>query len=120
MTGARRRGNQGDTLDFLFQFSSLRYLSPLIEGAWAGRLVHLSGLDVTGSTAGSLSRLFQDREIELWESKRVVREASPEEVRKVLPLILLPSCMPQDHVRRTLYCSSDVSCYHYGLEISPV
>ncbi|KAL1948549.1 hypothetical protein VTO73DRAFT_12624 [Trametes versicolor] len=47
--------------------------SPLIEGAWQGRLVHLSGMDVIGSTAGSLARLTQDREVELWEKKRIVR-----------------------------------------------
>ncbi|KAI8989190.1 AAA domain-containing protein [Trametes punicea] len=47
--------------------------SPLIEGAWEGRLVHLSGLDVIGSTAGSLGRLMQDREVELWGKKRIVR-----------------------------------------------
>jgi hypothetical protein len=55
--------------------------SPLIEGVWAGRLVHLSGFDAVGATAGSLSRLFQDREIELWEAKRVVSGIEPEEVR---------------------------------------
>lgn len=54
--------------------------SPLIEGAWKGRLVHLAGLDVLGATAGSLSRLVQDREIELWEGKRIVTEATAEEV----------------------------------------
>ncbi|KAF9485607.1 hypothetical protein BDN70DRAFT_847463 [Pholiota conissans] len=54
--------------------------STLIQGAWAGRLLHLAGLDVIGSTAGSLSRIFQDREVELWEHKRVVAEASPEEL----------------------------------------
>ncbi|KDQ56692.1 hypothetical protein JAAARDRAFT_207783 [Jaapia argillacea MUCL 33604] len=54
--------------------------SPLIEGAWKGRLVHLSGIDVIGSTAGSLSRLIQDREIELWEAKRIVAEASEDEI----------------------------------------
>ncbi|KAI0772733.1 AAA domain-containing protein [Trametes elegans] len=47
--------------------------SPLIEGAWQGRLVHLSGIDVIGPTAGSLARLTQDREVELWETKRIVR-----------------------------------------------
>ncbi|TBU30306.1 AAA domain-containing protein [Dichomitus squalens] len=47
--------------------------APLIEGAWMGRLVHLAGLDVIGSTAGSLARLVQDREVELWETKRIVR-----------------------------------------------
>ena len=41
-------------------------LSPLIDGAWEGRLIHLSGVDVIGSTAGSLSRLLQDREAELF------------------------------------------------------
>jgi len=54
--------------------------SPLVEGAWSGRLLHLSGLDVIGSTAGSLSRLVQDRETELWEGKRIVTGASEEEV----------------------------------------
>ncbi|KAK2460039.1 hypothetical protein APHAL10511_007962 [Amanita phalloides] len=46
--------------------------SPLIEAAWAGRLLHLSGLDVIGSTAGSLSRLLRDRETELWEGRQIV------------------------------------------------
>ncbi|KAH7919391.1 hypothetical protein BV22DRAFT_1199497 [Leucogyrophana mollusca] len=50
--------------------------SPLIDGAWNGRLVHLDGFDVTGATGGSLARFMQDREIELWESKRIVAEAS--------------------------------------------
>lgn len=54
--------------------------STLVEGAWSGRLLHLAGLDVIGSTAGSISRILQDREIELWENKRIVAEASPEEV----------------------------------------
>ncbi|KAI0943485.1 hypothetical protein AcW1_002637 [Taiwanofungus camphoratus] len=53
--------------------------SPLIEGASSGRLVHLDGVDVIGSTAGSLARLIQDRETELWEAKRIVRQASDEE-----------------------------------------
>jgi hypothetical protein len=55
-------------------------VSPLIEGAWAGRLLHLAGLDVIGPTAGSLARLTQDKEIELWEGKRIVAEASKEEL----------------------------------------
>lgn len=54
--------------------------SPLVQGAWAGRLVHLSSLDVIGPTAGSIARLLQDREIELWEGKRIVASASEEEV----------------------------------------
>ena len=49
---------------------------------WSGRLVHLSGLDVIGSTAGSLSRVVQDRETELWEGKRIVGEATPQEVEQ--------------------------------------
>ncbi|KAF8909617.1 AAA domain-containing protein [Gymnopilus junonius] len=55
--------------------------SPLVEGAWAGRLLHLSGLDIIGSTAGSLSRIVQDREMELWEGKRIVGHASPNEIK---------------------------------------
>lgn len=58
--------------------------SPLIEGAWQGRLVHLSGMDVIGSTAGSLARLTQDREVELWEKKRIVRRLLEGEVRRSL------------------------------------
>jgi hypothetical protein len=46
--------------------------SPLVQGAWAGRLVHFSGLDVLGPTAGAVARLLQDREVELWEGKRIV------------------------------------------------
>ncbi|KAF9078337.1 AAA domain-containing protein [Rhodocollybia butyracea] len=48
--------------------------SPLIRGAWAGKLVWLEGIDVITSTgtAGSLARFVQDREIELWEGRRVV------------------------------------------------
>ncbi|KAJ3565249.1 hypothetical protein NP233_g7756 [Leucocoprinus birnbaumii] len=53
--------------------------SSLVEAAWSGRLVHLSGLDVIGSTAGSLSRMFQDREAELWEGKRIVGSAADDE-----------------------------------------
>jgi hypothetical protein len=52
--------------------------SPIIEAAWEGRLLHLAGLDVTGATAGSLARLVQDRETELWEGKRIVSEAPAE------------------------------------------
>lgn len=46
--------------------------SSLIQGAWSGKLVHLAGLDVIGSTAGSLGRLLQDREVELWQNNRIV------------------------------------------------
>ena len=52
----------------------------MVEGAWEGRLVHLAGLDVIGSTAGSLARLTQDREVELWEQKRIVRRVVDDEV----------------------------------------
>ncbi|KAF7790654.1 hypothetical protein EIP86_001610 [Pleurotus ostreatoroseus] len=55
--------------------------SPLTEGAWEGRLVHLSGVDVIGHTAGSLARLLQDRELELWEGRRLVARADDEEIR---------------------------------------
>ncbi|KAJ7594399.1 AAA domain-containing protein [Mycena floridula] len=48
--------------------------SLIIEGGLKGKLVHLSGLDVIGATAGSLSRLVQDNEVELWHSKRIVAE----------------------------------------------
>ncbi|THU86941.1 hypothetical protein K435DRAFT_970118 [Dendrothele bispora CBS 962.96] len=54
--------------------------SPLVESAWKGKLVHLAGLDVIGPTAGSLARFVQDRELELWGSKRIVAEASEEEI----------------------------------------
>lgn len=59
--------------------------SPLIQGAWDGRLVHLSGTDTIGATAGSLSRLTQDREIELWEGKRIVAEVKSQEVFTLTP-----------------------------------
>ncbi|KAJ7216377.1 AAA domain-containing protein [Mycena pura] len=54
--------------------------SAIVEAAWAGRLVHLSGLDVLGPTAGSLARLVQDREAELWGGKRIVADADPAEL----------------------------------------
>jgi hypothetical protein len=58
----------------------LRLNSPIIEAAWTGRLLHLAGLNVIGATAGSLARLVQDRETELWEGKQIVSNASTEEV----------------------------------------
>ena len=72
------------------------WYSPLIEGAFEGRLVHLAGVDVIGSTAGSLARVFQDREAELWEGKRIVAHADKEEVCEVYftptygPLTVIP------------------------------
>ena len=59
----------------------LMIFSPLLQGAWSGSLVHLEGIDVIGSTAGSLARLVQDREVELWEGKRLVGECETGEVR---------------------------------------
>ncbi|KAI0265323.1 AAA domain-containing protein [Gloeopeniophorella convolvens] len=53
--------------------------SPLVLGAWTGRLVHFSGLDVLGATAGSIARLLQDREVELWEGKRIVAALDEDE-----------------------------------------
>ncbi|KAL8292641.1 hypothetical protein RQP46_001253 [Phenoliferia psychrophenolica] len=46
--------------------------SPMTMGAWAGKLVHLEGIDSIGATVGSLGRLLNDREGELWEGKRMV------------------------------------------------
>ncbi|KAJ7224765.1 AAA domain-containing protein [Mycena rebaudengoi] len=54
--------------------------SAIVDAMWAGKLVHLSGLDVIGSTAGSLARLIQDREVELWGGKRIVADASEAEL----------------------------------------
>ena len=58
--------------------------SSLTDGVWEGRLVHLSGIDVIGPTAGSLSRLLQDREAELWEGKRIVQQADKDEVGVIM------------------------------------
>ncbi|KAF7366325.1 von Willebrand factor A domain-containing protein 8 [Mycena sanguinolenta] len=52
----------------------------IVEAAWAGKLVHLSGLDVIGPTAGALARLVQDREAELWGGKRIVADATRAEI----------------------------------------
>jgi hypothetical protein len=39
--------------------SSLREsVNPLVQGAWAERLMHFSRLDVTGPTAGAVARLL--------------------------------------------------------------
>ena len=65
-------------------------LSALTDGAWEGRLVHLSGVDVLGATAGSLSRLVQDREQELWEGRRLVAHADAEEVGSSMCLVIQP------------------------------
>lgn len=46
--------------------------SPMIKGAWEGKLVHLEGIDTIGATVGSLGRILAEREGELWEGKRIV------------------------------------------------
>lgn len=48
----------------------------MVQAAREGKLVHLSGTDVLGPTAGSLARLVQDREIELWEGIRLLEQPS--------------------------------------------
>ncbi|KAJ4500247.1 AAA domain-containing protein [Lentinula lateritia] len=62
--------------------------SPLIRGAWSGKLVWLEGIDVIAGTgaAGSLSRFVQDREIELWEGRRIVAKKEEEEVTDLLTI----------------------------------
>ncbi|PWY99398.1 hypothetical protein BCV70DRAFT_162599 [Testicularia cyperi] len=50
--------------------------APLVRGAMQGKLIHLAGVDVLGPTLGSLSRLLQDRELELWDGARMT-ETSP-------------------------------------------
>lgn len=69
-----------NVLECFFVGADIKRYSPLIEGAWNGKLVHLSGLDVLGPTAGSLAKLIQDRETELWETRRIVSEIDSEEV----------------------------------------
>lgn len=50
--------------------------APLIKGANDARLVHLAGVDVLGPTLGSLARLMQDREVELWAGLRATLSRS--------------------------------------------
>jgi von Willebrand factor A domain-containing protein 8 len=57
--------------------------STVVTGAWNGEVVHLSGLDAIGPTAGSLARLAQDREVELDEGRRIVKELFKNEVDTV-------------------------------------
>ena len=62
--------------------------APLTTAALRGSLVHLAGADVLGSTLESLSRLTQDREMELWEGTRLTTEADvPVSNQLVLSLI---------------------------------
>lgn len=59
--------------------------------------MHLSGIDVIGPTAGSLARLLQDRELELWEGKRLVARVEGGEVRTPqLSLARLMTLFPDD------------------------
>lgn len=50
--------------------------APLLRGAMDARIVHLAGIDVLGPTLGSLARLTQDRELELWTGGRAALEGS--------------------------------------------
>ncbi|KAM0756043.1 hypothetical protein T439DRAFT_283415 [Meredithblackwellia eburnea MCA 4105] len=58
--------------------------SPLLKGVWEGTLVQFEGIDQIGATIGSLGRLLNEKEGELWEGKRLVGrfipgdESSPE------------------------------------------
>ena len=86
---------------------------------YAGRLVHLSGVDVLGPTAGSLARLLQDREMELWEGKRIVAQIDPEEVcgdrmraRHEL------SRFSVAFLRRNFNASSVLSCLGHRVQVS--
>ncbi len=49
--------------------------APLVRGAMQGKLIHLAGVDVLGPTLGSLSRLLQDRELELWNGARMTESS---------------------------------------------
>lgn len=95
--------------------------SPLVDAAWAGRLLHLSGLDVVGANAGSISRLLHDREIELWVGRRIVIDASHDEVGSTQTTSIsycIDTC--QDFVRRA-FCSSPFLPYHqHSKQVSPI
>ncbi|TKY88244.1 hypothetical protein EX895_002954 [Sporisorium graminicola] len=52
--------------------------APLVRGAMQGKLIHLAGVDVLGPTLGSLARLLQDRELELWNGARMTESESKE------------------------------------------
>jgi hypothetical protein len=95
--------------------------SPIIDSAWGGKLLHLSGIDVLGPTAGSLSRLMQDREVELWGSSRIVSELPPDAVRYLqLRGILLNNTLYLSELRRPLYNPSIFprSQHHFKISIS--
>lgn len=63
--------------------------APLTQGALDGTLIHLAGVDVLGATLGSLARLTQDRELELWDGARLslgdAAGVAPGEHAKVSP-----------------------------------
>lgn len=50
--------------------------APLLRGALDACIVHLAGIDVLGYTLGSLSRLTQDRQMELWLGGRAALPGS--------------------------------------------
>ncbi|KAJ7766263.1 hypothetical protein B0H14DRAFT_3592622 [Mycena olivaceomarginata] len=98
--------------------------SAIVEAAWVGKLMHLSGLDVIGPTAGALARLVQDREMELWAGKRIVGEATP----TVCPLPLLfslhlssptPTLMPLVLVSQIDSGASTLSLAHPSFRLIP-
>lgn len=59
--------------------------APLVRGAMQGKLIHLAGVDVLGPTLGSLSRLLQDRELELWNGARMTEAEGEGEQTAVTP-----------------------------------
>lgn len=50
--------------------------APLLRGAMDPCVVHMAGIDVLGHTLGSLSRLTQDRQLELWLGGRAIEAGS--------------------------------------------
>lgn len=50
--------------------------APLLRGALDACVVHLAGIDVLGPTLGSLARLTQDRQLELWLGGRAIEAGS--------------------------------------------
>lgn len=52
--------------------------APLTTAALRGSLVHLAGVDVLGPTLESLSRLTEDRELELWNGTRLTAASAPD------------------------------------------
>ncbi|CAH7688707.1 AAA domain-containing protein [Phakopsora pachyrhizi] len=48
--------------------------SRLVEAALGGSLVQLNGIDTIGSTIGSIGRLLDEGEVELWNGRRIVAQ----------------------------------------------